>query len=104
MDIVGWLLVGSLIALVVIAVVGPQIKKESPGPILFKQTRTGLNGKRFMMLKLRTMYVNADERQAELMKENRLSDGMMFKMDWVRASSVTMSWTGKKSCQANYYF
>lgn len=81
MDIVGGV-VGSLIALVVIAVVGPQIKKESPGPILFKQERIGLNGKRFRMLKLRSMYVNADERKAELMKENRISDGMMFKLDW----------------------
>ena len=49
LDIVGGL-VGSLIAIVVIAVVGPQIKRESPGPILFKQTRIGLNGKRFKML------------------------------------------------------
>lgn len=81
LDILGGL-VGSLIAIVVIAVVGPQIKRESPGPILFKQTRIGLNGKRFSMLKIRSMYVNADERKAELMKENRVSDGMMFKLDW----------------------
>ena len=81
LDIVGGL-VGSLIAIVVIAVVGPQIKKESPGPILFKQTRIGLNGKRFKMLKIRSMYENADERKAELMKDNRVSDGMMFKLDW----------------------
>ena len=81
LDILGGL-VGSLIAIVVIAVVGPQIKRESPGPILFRQTRIGLNGKRFSMLKIRSMYVNADERKAELMKENRVSDGMMFKLDW----------------------
>ena len=81
LDIVGGL-VGSLIAIVVIVVVGPQIKKESPGPILFKQTRIGLNGKRFKMLKIRSMYENADERKAELMKDNRVSDGMMFKLDW----------------------
>lgn len=34
------------------------------------------------MLKLRTMDVNADERKAELMKNNRVSDGMRFKLDW----------------------
>ena len=28
------------------------------------------------------MYENADERKAELMKDNRVSDGMMFKLDW----------------------
>lgn len=81
MYIVGGL-VGSLIAIVVIAVVGLQIKRESPGPILFKQTRIGLNGKRFKMLKKRSMYVDADERKAELMKDNRVADGMMFKLDW----------------------
>ena len=81
MDILGGL-IGSLIALVVIAVVGPKIKKESPGPILFKQTRIGLNGKRFQIYKIRTMYLKADERKAELMKDNRVSDGMMFKLDW----------------------
>lgn len=81
MDILGGL-VGSLIALIVIAVVGPMIKKESPGPVLFKQTRIGQNGKKFQIYKIRSMYVNADERKAELMKDNRVSDGMMFKLDW----------------------
>lgn len=81
MDILGGL-VGSLIALLVIAVVGPKIKRESPGPILFTQERIGLNGKRFRIYKIRSMYLKADERKAELMKENRVSDGMMFKMDW----------------------
>jgi lipopolysaccharide/colanic/teichoic acid biosynthesis glycosyltransferase len=81
LDIVGGI-AGSIIAVVVIAVVGPMIKKESPGPILFKQTRIGLNGKRFKMLKIRSMYLDADDRKAELMKDNRVSDGMMFKLDW----------------------
>ena len=81
MDIVGGL-VGSLIALVVIAVVGPIIKRESPGPVLFKQTRIGKNGKKFQIYKIRSMYLDAEERKAELMKNNRVSDGMMFKLDW----------------------
>ncbi len=43
-----------------------KIKRESPGPIFFKQARTGLNGKTFMMYKFRTMHVNkeADTKQA----------------------------------------
>ncbi len=36
------------------------IKRESPGPIFFKQARTGLNGKTFMMYKFRTMHVNKE--------------------------------------------
>lgn len=48
LDIIGGL-VGSLNALIVIAVVGPIIKRESPDPILFKQTRIGRNGKKFQI-------------------------------------------------------
>ncbi len=81
MDIFGGL-IGSIIALIVLAIVAPKIKKESPGPILFKQTRIGQNGKRFQMYKIRSMYMDAEERKAELMKDNRVSDGMMFKLDW----------------------
>lgn len=36
------------------------IKVFSPGPVLFKQTREGLNGHQFAMLKLRTMQIDAD--------------------------------------------
>ncbi len=80
-DIIGGL-IGSLIALIVILFVGPIIKKESPGPILFKQVRIGRNGKRFTCYKLRSMYMDAEERKQELMKQNRVQDGMMFKLDW----------------------
>ncbi len=81
MDIAGGI-VGSLIAVIIIAVVGHKIQKESPGPILFKQTRVGQNGKKFQMYKLRSMYLDAEDRKRELLKENRVSDGMMFKLDW----------------------
>ena len=36
------------------------IKTQSPGPLFFKQARTGLDGKEFMMYKFRSMHVNAD--------------------------------------------
>jgi len=36
-----------------------RIKKESPGPIFFKQSRIGLNGKAFMCYKFRSMHVNS---------------------------------------------
>ena len=77
LDILGGF-VGSLAALGIIAVIGPKIKKESPGPILFRQTRIGLNGKKFTCYKIRSMYLDAEERKQELMAENRVSDGMMF--------------------------
>ena len=81
MDILGGA-VGSLAALLVIAVIGPKIKKESPGPILFKQIRVGKNGKRFVFYKIRSMYMDAEARKKELMEQNRVSDGMMFKLDF----------------------
>ena len=75
-------LVGSLIALLIMAIVGPIIKKQSPGPILFAQVRVGQNGKRFKMYKIRSMYMDAEERKKDLMDQNRVKDGMMFKLDW----------------------
>lgn len=80
-DILGGI-VGSIAALIAIAIVGPKIKKESPGPILFKQTRIGQNGRRFTFYKIRSMYMDAEERKKELMDQNRVSDGMMFKLDF----------------------
>ena len=75
-------LIGSLVALLIIAIVGPIIKIKSPGPILFAQERIGKNGKRFKMYKIRSMYLDAEERKKELMDQNRVSDGMMFKLDF----------------------
>jgi exopolysaccharide biosynthesis polyprenyl glycosylphosphotransferase len=80
-DIVAGLF-GSLVALVIIAVVGPIIKKQSPGPILFTQERIGQNGKPFKMYKIRSMYMDAEERKKDLMDQNRVKDGMMFKLDF----------------------
>ena len=62
--------------------VGPAIYLASPGPIFFSQERVGKNGKKFKMYKFRSMYMDAEERKAELMKENKLGDGKMFKMDF----------------------
>ena len=75
-------LVGSIIALLIMVVVGPIIKKESPGPILFTQERIGTNGKHFKMYKIRSMYMDAEERKKELLEQNRVKDGMMFKLDF----------------------
>lgn len=42
------------------------IRLESPGPIVFKQERTGRHGRRFQMYKFRTMVENAEELKASL--------------------------------------
>ena len=37
-----------------------RIKKESPGPLFFKQSRIGLNGKAFTCYKFRSMYIDGE--------------------------------------------
>ena len=81
MDIVGGL-VGCLITGILFIFVAPAIYIASPGPIFFAQERVGKNGKRFKMYKFRSMYMDAEERKAELMKDNKLGDEKMFKLDF----------------------
>jgi len=74
---------GSLLGLIAIApVIGISallIKITSPGPIAFRQVRCGLNGRHFIMLKLRTMTNDAEDRKIELSTQNEM-DGPVFKM------------------------
>ena len=81
MDIVGGL-VGCLFTLIIMIFVGPMIYIASPGPIFFSQERIGRNGRKFKMYKFRSMYMDAEERKKELMAQNKVGDGMMFKMDF----------------------
>ncbi len=75
-------LLGSLAALIALAFVGPWIKKASPGPLLFRQERIGENGKKFRMYKIRSRYMDADQRKKELNELNSHEDGMLFKIDF----------------------
>lgn len=81
MDIFGGI-VGCLITGILYIILAPIIRSKSPGPVFFKQTRVGKNGKQFQMYKFRSMYMDAEERKKELMAQNRVKDGMMFKLDW----------------------
>ncbi len=80
MDIAGGI-VGCLITLLLTVILAPVIYIQSPGPIFFSQIRVGKNGKKFRMYKFRSMYPDAEARKQELMRENRISDGFMFKME-----------------------
>lgn len=81
MDIAGGL-VGCILTGLITLFVGPAIYIKSPGPIFFSQERVGKNGKRFKLYKFRSMYLDAEERKAELMKDNKLGDAKMFKLDF----------------------
>ena len=79
MDILGGL-VGCIISIPIIAIVAIPLKIESPGPLFFKQKRVGRNGRYFYIHKLRSMYMDAEERKKELMAQNEMN-GLMFKME-----------------------
>ena len=75
-------LAGCILTGIIFIFVAPVIYKASPGPIFFSQERVGKNGKKFKMYKFRSMYMDAEARKAELMKDNKLGDGKMFKLDF----------------------
>lgn len=79
MDIVGSI-IGIVLASPIMIIAAIAIKCDSPGPVIFKQTRVGMNGRYFKILKFRTMYVDAEERKKELMTQNEVEGGLMFKM------------------------
>ena len=64
----------SLVFLIPTAILFPFIyviiKIQSPGPIFFKQKRTGLDGRDFEMLKFRSMHVNADADRLQATKDD----------------------------------
>lgn len=73
-------LVGLVMTAILVIFVGPIIYIKSPGPIFFTQYRVGKNGRKFKLYKLRSMYMDAEERKKELMEKNEMQ-GLMFKMD-----------------------
>ncbi len=72
--------VGCLLSIPIILITAIPLLIESPGPLIFKQQRVGKNGRLFNIYKLRSMYVDAEERKKALMEQNQM-DGHMFKMD-----------------------
>jgi exopolysaccharide biosynthesis polyprenyl glycosylphosphotransferase len=55
------------------------IKLSSPGPVLFRQQRSGLNGRPFTLYKFRTMVTNAEQLKHELAAMNEMT-GPVFKV------------------------
>jgi exopolysaccharide biosynthesis polyprenyl glycosylphosphotransferase len=80
MDIVGSLVLllacGPLLALTALA-----IKLDSPGPVFFRQRRVGREGRRFIVLKFRTMVVGADQMVDSLLADSRDPNWLLLELD-----------------------
>jgi exopolysaccharide biosynthesis polyprenyl glycosylphosphotransferase len=80
MDVVGAAVL-LVLAAPVIAVAAIAVKLDSPGPAFFRQTRIGREGRRFQLLKCRTMCDDAERRQAELMAQSKDPDWLHLDHD-----------------------
>lgn len=70
---------------VVYLIVGLIIKRQSPGPIIFKQKRNGLDGSEFYCLKFRSMHVNSDADKVQATE----NDPRKFKFgDFMRRTNI----------------
>lgn len=77
------LVVGSIMAVVFavpLLVVALIVRLTSPGPAFYSQERVGLNGRRFLMYKFRSMRVGADDELADLLVEHGEGRELLFKL------------------------
>ncbi len=68
-DIVGSL-VGLTLSAPIIAIAGAMVYWESPGPVFYRQVRTGRNGRNFEIIKIRSMGLNAEKSGAQWAVKN----------------------------------
>ena len=60
-----------VVALPLLAVIAVLVKIDSPGPVLFRQPREGLNGSTFVMLKFRTMHCGSRREELQATRRDR---------------------------------
>ena len=72
--------VGLVVISPVLAALALAVKLNDGGPVIFRQTRVGLDGSTFTMLKFRSMHVDAEAKLADLRAQNP-DIGHLFKME-----------------------
>lgn len=72
-------LVGTVAISPILIFIAIWIYKDSPGPVIFKHTRIGKNGKKFPCYKFRSMCIDAKEKLAELLENDPVA-----KAEWER--------------------
>lgn len=70
---------GSILLSPLLLLIAVRIKFDTPGPVLFKQTRVGRDGKEFTLWKFRTMVQDAEQKRAEL-EHLSTGPGLLFKL------------------------
>ena len=78
---------GLVVSIIPIAIIALLIKMEDGGPVFFKQKRVGQNGSVFLMYKIRSMVVEAEELRNGLLAQSDL-DGMFKMKDDPRVTNV----------------
>ena len=78
-DLVG-AVVGLLLLWPVMLALALLIRRDSPGPVLFRQVRRGHHGRPFRMLKFRTMVAGAEHQLGDLEDRNESAGGVLFKL------------------------
>ncbi len=85
-------LIGALLGLLAIGpamlVIALAIKLDSEGPVFFRQLRVGQHGKRFYMIKFRTMVHGADAMKESLRDSNEAQEGLFKIADDPRITRV----------------
>lgn len=97
MDLVG-AAAGLLVLSPLFAAVAALVKLDSPGPVFFRQERVGIGGRRFSIVKFRTMRVGAEGELAQLRAQSIYTDARLFKVrqdprvtrvgQWLRRTSL----------------
>src|SRR5437016_390744 len=97
MDVAG-ATIGLVLLSPVFALLAVLVKLESAGPVFFQQERVGGGGRRFRIVKFRTMVDGAEKRRDELLSRSLYTDPRLFKMPndpritplgrWLRRTSL----------------
>jgi exopolysaccharide biosynthesis polyprenyl glycosylphosphotransferase len=79
LDVAGSALLITVLSPVMLAI-AIAIKIDSRGPVFFRQRRAGRGNTSFELVKFRSMFIDAEDRKAEMAALNEATDGVMFKI------------------------
>src|SRR5438552_3296332 len=90
--------IGLIVLSPLLALVAMVVKAASPGPMFFTQERVGQGGRKFRIIKFRTMVDGAEKHRDQLLSRSLYGDGRLFKVPddpritplgrWLRRTSI----------------